>query len=182
MLSDEVFLQHYDELKHKVFSYFYYRLNYDTQLAEDLTSDTFCKAFAKKNHYDSDFAFSTWIFTIARNHLTDYFRKNKQKEIDLLDDAVEDLAEDETELFWKKSIDQKIFKNKFQEALLHLNETQKDVILLKYLEDRTNQEVAEILDLTVANVRQNHCRGIKKLKPLLQKFIEFSTLLLLFFS
>lgn len=181
MLSEEDFLTHYHELKHKVFSFFYYRLNNDTQLAEDMTSETFCKAFEKKDQYNINFAVSTWIFTIARNHLTDYFRKNETKKYDSavdIDDA-NIVVKDEPALFWKKDIDHKFFKTKFESALTHLSNSQKEVLLLKYLDDQSNQEIAQIMDITVENVRQNHSRGLKKIKPLLKTFIEFSTLLLL---
>ena len=54
----------------------YEKLN-DQELAKDLTIESIGKAFKKLHLYTAKFAFSTWLYTIARNHTIDYLRKNK---------------------------------------------------------------------------------------------------------
>ena len=47
------------------------------EVAKDLTIESLGKAFKKLNLYVPEYTFSTWIFTVARNHCIDYLRKNK---------------------------------------------------------------------------------------------------------
>src|SRR5210317_393782 len=49
--------------------------------AEDLTIEAFGKAFKNLNHYEPDFAFSTWLFKIANNNAIDFIRKQKGKTV-----------------------------------------------------------------------------------------------------
>ena len=49
----------------------------DQEIAKDLTIESLGKAFKKLHLYTPEFAFSTWLFTVARNHCIDYLRKNK---------------------------------------------------------------------------------------------------------
>src|SRR5215831_9085515 len=60
----------------RVYNFFRYRIG-DGQVAEDLTSETFEKAWRSRARYRSDLAaFSTWLFTIARRVAQDFFRKH----------------------------------------------------------------------------------------------------------
>ena len=49
----------------------------DQELAKDLTIESLGKAFKKLHLYTPNYAFSTWLYTVARNHCIDYLRKNK---------------------------------------------------------------------------------------------------------
>ena len=85
----EVFAELYNEFMPKVFQYIHYKVS-DQQLTEDLTSTVFEKALGNFDKYSSDKgAFSTWIFSIARNTLIDYYRTNKVKQQVSLDEAIE---------------------------------------------------------------------------------------------
>src|SRR5512145_2100959 len=68
----------YREYLPRVYNFFRYRLS-DQALAEDLTAVTFEKAWHGRSRFRRDLsAFSTWLFTIARNVAIDYFRKKEQ--------------------------------------------------------------------------------------------------------
>src|SRR6185503_5696552 len=76
------FEEYYDAELPRVYNFFRYRVG-DNQLAEDLTSETFEKAWRNRERYRDDLAaFSTWLFTIARRVAQDHYRKN-QNEIPL---------------------------------------------------------------------------------------------------
>ena len=75
----------------RVYNFFRYRIR-DGQLAEDLTAETFEKAWRNRDRYRRDLAaFSTWLFTIARRVAQDHYRKPRA-EIPL--DKVSDLSSD----------------------------------------------------------------------------------------
>ena len=70
----ETFAELYEEYLPKVFRYVRYRVN-ELQVAEDLTSTTFEKALVNFEKYSADrAAFSTWVFSIARNVVIDHYR------------------------------------------------------------------------------------------------------------
>ncbi len=157
------YISNYEEFKDKVFSYFYYNLNKDRELAEDLTSETFLKWFDKFDSYNPDYKFSTWIFTIARNTLTDYFRKNK---IDLSLDEMEETGYAEFLKFEQdldKKIDNETVLSEAQNAIWELPSIQKDIIIMKYLSEFTTKEISNITWKTEVNIRKIISRWLKKI-------------------
>lgn len=162
------FTDYYNEHKDAVFSYFLYNLSQDTQTAEDLTSDTFLKGFKKFESYNSQFAFSTWIFTIAKNTLFDYYRSKKVSiEInETTERAYSEFVSYETNL--SQEIDAKDQLKKFLNILDTIDPVQREVIILKYLEDATNAEIAKKTKKSEANVRQIASRWLKKAKKLFE--------------
>src|SRR5512143_2162908 len=87
----------------RIYNYFRYRVG-DGQVSEDLTSETFEKAWRNRWRYRRDLAaFSTWLFTIARRVAQDYYRK-KRDELPIEDiteplsnDSLEDLIEQQAD-------------------------------------------------------------------------------------
>ena len=76
----ELFGRLYEQYLSRIFQYVSYRIE-DRTTAEDLTSDIFNKALTNFTKYDSGKAtFSTWIFSIARNTLIDYYRRRSRVE------------------------------------------------------------------------------------------------------
>lgn len=161
------FLNYYDQFKDKIFSYFYYNLNKDNELAEDLTSETFLKWFEKFDTYNNDFQFSTWIFTIARNTLKDYYRKQK---IDIsLDDKTEISYSEfiKYEEDFHSNINNKVILHKTKIALNNLKTEHKDIIIMKYLSEFSTKEISKITWKTEANIRKIISRGLKVLLEIL---------------
>lgn len=136
-------------------------------LAEDLTSDTFLKWFEKFDMYDETYEFSTWIFTIARNTLYDHYRKQK---IDIkLDDETEMSFEEflKYEEEFDKKIDTQIQMNSIYSAIDKIPGWQKDIIVMKYLEDFTTKEISSMTGKTEASIRKNLSRWLQALQKTL---------------
>ena len=164
----DAFTDYYHQYKHKVYSFVLYRVGGDVNLAEDITSDVFLKAFERFESYNDKYAFSTWIFTIARNTVIDHYRKDKGPESDV-DEFAEIIGDDrDTEEDWIQNLDRAPKAKEIYKALENLPDFHKDCIILKYLEDHTNAEIAEITGHSESYVRQGLSRGIKRLRPLLQ--------------
>ncbi|MCL5994992.1 MAG: sigma-70 family RNA polymerase sigma factor [Chloroflexi bacterium] len=133
----------------RVYNFFRYRVG-DDALAEDLTSTTFEKAWRSRQRYRRDLAaFSTWLFTIARNVAIDYYR---QRRVELsLDDllyhtdetdnnAPEQMAERQDE-FARLSI-----------LLARLPGRERELLAMKYGAELTNRDIARITGLSESNV------------------------------
>ncbi len=110
----------------RIYNYFRFRVG-DGQVAEDLTSTTFEKAWRNRNRYKRDLAaFSTWIFTIARRVATDYFRKHRNTvSIDVLlnipsGKTTEEIAHENEEF------------GRLTSLLAKLSDRERELIALKY--------------------------------------------------
>lgn len=130
----------------RIYNFFRYRVG-DGQIAEDLTAETFEKAWRNRHRYRNDLAgFSTWLFTIARNVIFDYFRKARP-EIQLDDlaslaggDSVENIIQSHSE-----------FERLFQ-LLAELPDRERELVALKFGADLTNREIAQLVKLSESNV------------------------------
>lgn len=127
------YINFYHDYKDKIFSYFFYNLDKNYSLAEDFTSDTFLKAFKSFDSYNAEYKFSTWIFTIARNILYDYYRKEK---VNISLDEETEITFEEF-LKYEENLDEKIdIDIKMQEVYKHIEKIpifQKEVIVMKYM-------------------------------------------------
>jgi len=177
MTDEQRFIDFYNEYKHKIYSFVCYRVGGDINLAEDLTSDAFLKAFEKFESYNPKFAFSTWIFTIARNTIIDHYRQGQSASVDLEDVQEALVNEDDTEMKWIENLDRPPKLETIYAALEKLSDFQKDCVIMKYLEDEDTKEIAVVTDQTESYVRMALSRGLRKLKPLLQ---TIQTLLMLY--
>lgn len=129
----------------------------DVQVAEDLTADTFLKAW--KNIHRFDFKHSrAWLYKIAQNTMTDYWRRRKPLP---LDETVE-IADDKPD--HSETMDTMFDKARVHKALASLPQETKSVIILRFMHGYSVRQTAEALSLTEANVRVIQYRGLKKMK------------------
>ncbi|MFC1956876.1 sigma-70 family RNA polymerase sigma factor, partial [Chloroflexota bacterium] len=90
----EIFTELYEEYMPKVFRYIHGRVN-NMAIAEDLTSTTFEKALMNFDKYSEDKAsFSTWVFSIARNTVIDFYRVESRKKLTSLEEGAEFVSKD----------------------------------------------------------------------------------------
>lgn len=142
----------------RVYNFFRYRVG-DEQIAEDLTSETFEKAWKNRERYRNDVAsFSTWLFVLARRVGIDYFRKHKPTFP--LDEA-EKISEPETiEDVTQKRAD----LESLSKLLAQLAERERELVAFKYGADLTNRAIAHITGLSESNVSTILFRVTKQLR------------------
>ncbi|EES50752.1 sigma-70 family RNA polymerase sigma factor [Clostridium botulinum] len=158
------FTQIYDTYYKRVFKYICYRIN-DQHEAEELCSKIFERIIIKYSSFGgNDDSLDSWIFTIARNTITDHYRsKNKRFHFSL--DYIIDMVSPKPsldELILTKENNSYLFK-----ALRKLNERERSVVSLKYGAALKNTEIAKIMELSESNVSVILCRSLKKLKKIL---------------
>ena len=168
MSSDdhEQFVGHYEENKDKVFTYLMYRLNFNREVCEDLLMDIFLKAYEHFHTFDSNKgSFKNWIFRIAHNHLVNFWRDDKKEaSLDEIeeDSKIEAVSIDET-------ISDQIIDEQIQHVLSLLSDTEREIITLRYLNDFSYQEIAEILNKNEGAVRTSLSRALEQFKKIYQK-------------
>ncbi|MFH0837723.1 MAG: sigma-70 family RNA polymerase sigma factor [Patescibacteria group bacterium] len=154
------FSAYYNQYKHKVFSFFFYRLNGDRATAEDLTGDVFVKAYEHFDSFDHSKKFYSWIFAIVRNTLIDYFRTRKNYAD--LEDGLE-VSDQNSEAF-VRNVDNNMKIEKVHKVLSEIPAFQKECILLKFLGDMTTKEIALVTEKSEDNIRQSISRALSKLR------------------
>lgn len=142
----------------------------DSSAAEDLLQEIFIKTFIHLNDYDTSLQFSSWIYRIAHNEIVSYFRKEKSRPGVSLkgDDAFlfENITDDPslTELEGQQHTAVEI-----QAAVDQLEPKYRDVIVLKFFEEKSYEEVSDILQIPQGTVATLINRAKKKIKYNLEK-------------
>ena len=161
------FERHYCYYFPKIFNYVSYRVA-NGATAEDLTANIFERALVNYNSYAPEkAAFSTWLFTIARNIIANHLRSQKRQP-NLV--AVDTLPQVEVNT---PSPEQAVIEaEQFRQIRIYLDrldEREQEVIALKFSSELKNQEIAEIMSLTPSHVGVLLHRGLKKLRRLLEE-------------
>lgn len=160
--QSEIISRIYREYHGKLYKYTFYRVG-DPALAEDLVSEVFAKVLEKYHTYDPAKAkFSTWLYTIANNTISNYRKKN-------LRHTSIDLAQVELKYRMEDAIYKKELKEMLIQATLKLDERQRNIIALKFGAGETNREIARLLDLTESNVGTILYRSLQQLRDILKE-------------
>ncbi|MBI4994102.1 RNA polymerase sigma factor [Candidatus Peregrinibacteria bacterium] len=154
----EQFTVYYEEHKTSIFNYILYRVGFNHSTAEDLTSDIFLKAFEHFDSYDKTRPFKTWIFTIAHNHLVNYYAG--KKEVLPLEEARE-LVKD---IGSKETAERNITMQRILNLISGLPESQRDIVTMKYVNDLTNEEIARVTGKEEGTIRTALSRAIASLR------------------
>jgi RNA polymerase sigma factor (sigma-70 family) len=144
---------------HKRLFNFLARMAKDRELAEDLTQNVFLRMIKYRKSFRSGAKFQSWIYQVTRNVFSDHYHAAKNKKTHMDVEKIGDRYADEND---SKSLEE-------QEALLHrsmalLNEEQRELLVLTRFQHMKYEEVAEVMDTTVANIKVKVHRAIAKLR------------------
>jgi RNA polymerase sigma-70 factor (ECF subfamily) len=130
----------------RVYNFFRYHTG-DDATAEDLTATTFEKAWRARERYLSDLAaFSTWLFSIARNVAADHFR-HRRAEVSL-DDVRQQAADPQLE----DDIERRAEFTQLYALLARFSSRDRELLALKYGAGLTNRAIADLTGLSESNV------------------------------
>jgi RNA polymerase sigma-70 factor (ECF subfamily) len=150
----------YNQCQAPVYRYVYYRVG-STALAEELTADVFVRMVDKIGSFrDVGRPILAWLYAIARNRVIDYQRAQSREEWLSLDETLP-ASEDGQPHRVAESAE---LRSTLLAALEHLTETQRQVILLKFMEARSNAEVAEILGKEEGAIKSLQHRALASLR------------------
>jgi RNA polymerase sigma-70 factor (ECF subfamily) len=149
----------YNAYLDRIYRYVYFRVD-DQQLAEDITSQVFLKAWEKLHSYQIDSSpFIAWIYRIAHNTVVDNYRTRKTSislenvkpaEISHIDGIDEKL-------------DLQLESQQLREALQELTEEQQQVLILKFVAQRSTEEIAQQLGKQPGAIRAVQMRALQGL-------------------
>ena len=141
----------------------------DKELAKDLTIESLGKAFNKLHLYTPTYTFSTWLFTVARNHCIDYLRKNRLTTISI--DKIILNSEGKASSLDLKSSDlnpeQKLEKKQriamLRQVVDSLKPNYRTLVKLRYFKEMTYDEIAIKLDIPIGTVKAQLHRSREQL-------------------
>ena len=157
----------------KIYRFVFFRVGKEQTLAEDLVSEIFMKALEHFDSYDREVSTSAWLFTIAKNHLANYWRD--RKDVESLPEVFEDVENDDDSgslegVLFNSSMEN--FKESEKNGQIYsildqLPSDDKQIVTFHYLYGYSYLEIAEMLGKSETSVKTAAHRAIKKLKELL---------------
>ena len=135
------------------------RLAMDKEVGEDLTQNVFLRMLKYKHTYKEGMRFQSWIYQLARNVFSDHYQSMKRTmnaKVDI--DKVADMLPD------FNSMEEEEKEARLHQSLKLLSEEQRELLVLTRFQHMKYEEVAEILDTTVANIKVKVHRAMIRLK------------------
>jgi len=160
--------------QHRLMRYLLY-LTGNREQAEDLFQEVWMRVLVRGGQFNGKSRFDTWLFTIARNLVIDQKRKKTMSSLDeLFEGGLEDdrpmrfeVADDDPGPFDHCSSGED--REQIAAALLQLDTLYREVLVLRFDEDLSLDEIASITHAPLSTVKSRLYRGLAALKPCLQR-------------
>lgn len=136
---------------------------------EDVLQEVFLAVYQNLNSFDADLKFSSWIYRIAHNATMAFFRKRRVRpEGHVIDASEEVLATIASELSLMRELEAKDDREKVNAALAQLSERAREVLILKFFEHKSYDEISDILTLPPGTVATRLHRAKEELRRILE--------------
>jgi len=138
------------------------------EVAEDLFQETWMRVLLRGSQYNGKARFDTWLFTIARNLVIDLSRKRVMASLDEMSEGKEDDRPFEVAMSGPSPLDQ--FQSRENcaevgEVLLKLEPSYREVLVLRFYEELSLEEIATVTRAPLSTVKSRLYRGLAALKP-----------------
>lgn len=119
---------------------------------EDLLQDVFIKVYQNLNSFDTSLKFSSWVYRITHNEVISHWRKSKSRpeEITYEVDTILNGLTDDVDIIG--DVDQKYLRQNIDKVLGTMDMKYREVLILKFLEDKDYKEIADILKKPMGTV------------------------------
>jgi RNA polymerase sigma-70 factor, ECF subfamily len=165
-------LDHLIELyQHRLLRYLLF-LTGKREVAEDLFQETWMRVLLRGAQYNGKARFDTWLFTIARNLVIDLSRKRTMASLDEMSEGGEDERPFEIAMAGPSPLEQ--FQSRENcaevgEVLLELESTYREVLVLRFYEELSLEEIASVTKAPLSTVKSRLYRGLAALKPRMEQ-------------
>jgi RNA polymerase sigma-70 factor (ECF subfamily) len=158
-----------------------YRMVRDRELAEDLSQEVFVRTFNNLDRYDRSYKFSSWLFKIAYNLTVDHLRRKELQTISMhgSPDAVTSERQEATAVTLASTdelpdelLEARQLAGHLEEAIGRLRPEYRTAVLLRHLEGRAYEEIAEIMEIPLGTVKTYIFRARRELREELDDLRE----------
>jgi len=160
-----------EQYQHRLLRYLVY-LTGNREFAEDLFQETWMRVLERGNQYNGRSRFDTWLFAIARHLVIDASRKKTTLSLEALTEP----QEGSTPLEFAgngpspyESLDRRETGRRIGAALTHLEAAQREVVMLRFQEDMSLDEIAQVTGAPLSTVKSRLYRGLEALRPVLSE-------------
>src|SRR5438270_6815029 len=159
--------------QHRLLRYLLY-LTSSRELAEDLFQEVWIRVLVRGSQFNGKARFDTWLFTIARNLVIDFRRKRTTASLDELFEGAND--DDRPMSFEVSDTQPTPFENfaslenrqRIADALLQVDTLYREVLVLRFHEEMSLQEIATVTRAPLSTVKSRLYRGLAAIKPKLE--------------
>lgn len=171
----------YDELMRKYQERIYgtvYHMTSNHEDANDLTQETFIKAYKVLGSFKGDASFYTWIYRIAVNKTINYLKQRKNRvhmslnDVDFQAEHDPDLVALVSDKTPRRDIALSELQEKLNAAMLKLSETHRMVVTLHDIQGLSHDEIAKIMDCNVGTVRSRLFYARQQLQGFLSNYLK----------
>lgn len=168
-LLDELIVRY----QHRLMRYLLY-LTGNRELAEDLFQEVWMRVLVRGEQYNGNSRFETWLFAIARNLVIDQRRKRTMSS---LDELVEGATEDDRAMSFEVAADGPTpfehylrleNRERIATALLQLDTLHREVLVLRFHEELSLEEIAKVTSAHLSTVKSRLYRGLAMIRPRLE--------------
>ncbi|MBU4422044.1 RNA polymerase sigma factor [Patescibacteria group bacterium] len=138
----------------------------DADELEDILQDVFIKAYKNLYGFDANKKFSSWIYRIAHNEAVNYLKKNSRTKVSL-DEVEYKIADEKIDL--NGHIDKTFLKKEIGRCLKNIKLKYQEPLILFYFEQKSYEEISDILRIPTSTVGTLISRGKKIIKEKLEK-------------
>lgn len=161
--ESDAFGKLYDSFVDPIYRYMYYRVRSDE--AEDLTELVFLKTWENIQQYKKGkSSFSSWIFRIAHNIVVDHYRAHRP-----INELSPEHMDQRLEAVTPTRAHQRFDKELLEVAMKELRDDYRQVLILKFMNDLSNEEIGVIMERSQAALRILQFRALRSLKRVLEK-------------
>ena len=155
------------ERYHRLLFSFFYKLNQNVEVSEDLVQNVFMRILKYRHRFQGNGEFKTWMFHIAKNVNIDYHKKHRRYRAEDVDQWQDKLLDE------SRSQNQEMIKqeelNQLRTALQKLDPEKREVLILSKLQGLKYKEIANLLGCTEGAVKVKVFRALKELKKVFEK-------------
>lgn len=160
--DEQALIEVYDRYSSEIYRYAV-RLLADQDLAEECVAETFSRFLHALKHGNGPrHNLRAYLFRIAHNWITDYFRRQPPSSVMIYPELISD-----SEIDLQDSLIQNLEEEQIRVALQLLTPDQRQVVILKYIEGWRNKEVAQAMDKPVGAIKSLHHRALNSLRRIL---------------
>lgn len=154
----------YDKYFDQIYRYVYRRVS-DKETVQDIVSQTFYDALSHIQGFEwRGYPFSAWLYKIAHNNVLKWYREQSKMQISDLEEGRNTVDHSVT---YEKDLKDSELKDEMETVLEQLEPQEREIIRLKFFEEVSNVEIAEIMGLNANHVGVKVFRVLKKVKQLL---------------
>jgi RNA polymerase sigma-70 factor (ECF subfamily) len=167
-----------EQYQHRLLRYLLF-LTGRREVAEDLFQETWMRVLVRGAQYNGKARFDTWLFTIARNLVIDLSRKRTMASLDEMSDSNEDDRPFEVAMAGPSPLEQFTTREdsaEVGEVLLTLDAPYREVLVLRFYEEMSLEEIAGMTRAPLSTVKSRLYRGLASLKPELERLRSGRTL------